>query len=187
MQLAKYISLVTEPMLMLIGLALIGAWQCGIRGISYILFVSYAALMSGIVAFVRLRVMSLLNTNWDISDRKKRVQGSIIFLVISVVASAALLLWHNAALLRLAGEVIVWYALFALITTKVKISGHLGVVTLVIGYLCIWYGWIAAPLFMALPFVAWSRLTLKRHTRLEVVGGTLYSALFLYVTAFLIV
>lgn len=172
---------------MLIGLALIGAWQCGLRGISYILFISYAAFMSGIVVFVRLRVMSSLKTNWDISDRKKRVQASIIFLVISVVASTALLFWHNAALLRLAGEVIVWYALFALVTTKVKISGHLGVVTLVIGYLCVWYGWIAAPLFVVLPLVAWSRLMLKRHTPKEVVGGTLYSILFLFITHLLIV
>jgi len=80
----------------------------------------------------------------------------------------------------------VWFIGDIAITSKIKISGHIQILVLTIGYMIAWYGAAMIPLLVLIPFVGWSRLVLKRHTLVEVIGGVLYSGIFVYAVNFLL-
>lgn len=159
-------------------LLITGAWQAGIRGTAFISFVSYVGLFFLASWWLRLYAMKKLDTNWDISDRAKRVKSLVPFLGICAVFFGCMLLWGNAALVRFGMTLVIWILGFVLITLRTKISGHLGVLTLTLGFLIIWFGAIWLPGLLLLPVVGWSRLVLRRHTMTEVIGGILYSLIF---------
>lgn len=181
MQIASWISKLSEPMVLVVGLMTLGAWQQGIRGMPFLYFAAYVVFF--FLASLGLRVLAVrkLQTNWDISDREKRVKSLIPFLGICAVFFSCILFWRNAGLTHFGTGLVAWLVGFALITLRTKISGHMAVLTLVLGYLIIWFGAYWQFGLILLPLVAWSRLVLKRHTVVEVIGGVLYSAVFLFV------
>lgn len=176
---ASLISKITEPMAIVTGMVLLGAIHAGIEGAGLVLFILYMSMVSIVVWVARIRFMTSLRTNWDVSERPKRVRMLVILSGFSILLFLSFMLWQNAELITLCIGLLVWLFGFSLITLKTKISGHMGVLTLAIGMLARWYGngWYA--LFFFLPIVAWSRLFLKRHTMIEVIGGTLYSVMML--------
>lgn len=179
MRLAAFISLVTEPMVLVAVLVVLGAWQSGIRGAPFFSFVVYVGLFFLASLWLRFFAVRTLKTNWDISDREKRVKSLVPFVGICVVFFSCMLFWRNSTLIQFGMMLIVWMVGFVLITLRTKISGHLAILTLTLGYAASWYGYIFLPAFVIVPLVAWSRLRLKRHTVIEVIGGFLYSLIFL--------
>lgn len=179
MQIASWISKLTEPMVLVVGLMTLGAWQQGLRGMPFLYFVVYIVFFFLGSLALRILAVKKLQTNWDISDREKRVKSLVPFLGICAVFFSCILFWNNAGLTHFGIGLVTWLLGFALITLRTKISGHMAVLTLLFGYMIIWFGaywWLSLVLF---PFVAWSRLILKRHTIIEVIGGVLYSVVFL--------
>lgn len=179
MQIASWISKLSEPMILVVGLMVLGAYQQGIRGASFNYFVAYIMFFFLASFGLRMFAMKKLNTNWDISDREKRIKSLVPFLGLCAVIFSCLLFWRNPGLTRFGIGLLVWLVGFSLITTRTKISGHMSILTLVLGYMIMWFGaywWVS---LISLPFVAWSRLVLKRHTIIEVIGGVLYSLVFL--------
>lgn len=178
MRLAAFISQVTEPMVLVAVIVVLGAWQHGIRGISFVSFMVYVGLL--FLASLGLRIFAVhkLKTNWDISDREKRVKSLVPFVGICAVFFSCIFFWRNSGLIQFGMTLIFWMVGFVLITLRTKISGHLAILTLVLGYATSWYGYMFLPAVVILPFVAWSRLVLKRHTMIEVIGGILYSFAF---------
>lgn len=179
MRLAAFISFVTEPMVLVAALVVAGAWQKGLRGIPFISFIVYVGLFFLVTLGLRMFAVRKLKTNWDISDREKRVKSLIPFVGICALFFSCIIFWRNGGLVQFGIMLILWMAGFVLITLRTKISGHLSILTLVLGYLTSWYGYVFIPAFGILPFVAWSRLVLKRHTMTEVIGGIMYSFIFL--------
>lgn len=166
-------------MILVVGLMVLGAYQQGLRGASFNYFVAYILFFFLASFGLRMFAMKKLNTNWDISDREKRIKSLVPFLGLCAVIFSCLLFWRNPGLTRFGIGLLVWLVGFSLITTRTKISGHMSILTLTLGYMIMWYGayWWLSLVF--LPFVAWSRLVLKRHTMIEVIGGVLYSLVFL--------
>jgi membrane-associated phospholipid phosphatase len=158
MQIASWVSKLSEPMVLVIGLLMAGAWRYGVRGLPFFLFSCYVLFLS---------------------DRKKRVQSFIPFFGICAVFFSCMLVWQNSGLTGFGVGLLGWLLGFALITLRTKISGHMAILTLTLGYCILWFGayWLIGLIF--LPLVAWSRLVLKRHTLVEVIGGILYSSVFL--------
>ena len=176
-KIASTISKITEPMLIIALLIVLGAFHAGIGGTPFFLFLLYILAVSAGIWIARLRIMSSMHTNWDISERPKRVRMLLSLLATSVLVFLSFAVWRSPRLLWFCAELMVWLVGFFLITLKTKISGHIGILTLFIGYLTRWYGLPFALLFATLPLVGWSRLVLKRHTRIEVIGGAGYSLL----------
>lgn len=178
MPLASFISLVTEPMILVAVFVVTGAWHSGLREASFFSFVIYVGLFFLASLGLRLFAVHTLKTNWDISDREKRVKSLVPFVGICAVFFLCMFFWHNNVLIQFGITLILWMVGFVLITLRTKISGHLAILTLALGYAVSWYGYVSLPAFVIIPFVAWSRLVLKRHTPIEVIGGILYSGAF---------
>lgn len=181
MQIASLISTLTEPMVLVMFLMGVGAWQAGLRDSALVSFLIYIGVFSLASLILRRLAMKRLDVNWDISDRSKRVKSLIPFLGICAVFFSVIFMWGNNALSDFGISLIVWLAGFSLITLRTKISGHMAVYMLTFGYMIIWFGAVWWLFLLALPLVAWSRLVLKRHTLYEVIGGTLYSIFFLLI------
>jgi membrane-associated phospholipid phosphatase len=175
---ASFISSMTEPMAIFMLLALMGGWHVGLRNASYVWYVSYLLILSVAIWVARLRFMKTLHTNWDVSSRPKRVRLLLLLLGFSVLFFSSLWFFGSMALMKLSGTFFLWLLGFFLITLKVKISGHMAVLTLLLGYTTTWYGVMLLPSLLLLPIVGWSRVVLKRHTMGEVIGGFLYSVIF---------
>lgn len=180
-RIAQYISVMTEPMVLVSVVMLLGGWQVGLRGTSWMYYVAYLLFISAVVWIARIYAVQTLRTNWDISDQPKRVQSLIPLIAVNIGVLVGLLLWNNQGLIRFGSMLLLWLVGFSLITFKTKISGHMAVLVLATGLLLYWFGVVAFPLVFLLPIVGWSRLVLKRHTLIEVIGGTLYSVVFLLI------
>lgn len=168
---ATFISTVTEPMALILVIGLVGGWQAGLRGYLYMWYVLYLMGFSLVIWVARLRFIHTMHTNWDVSNRPKRVRLLLLLLGFSVFIALSLFVFQTPALTRFVFGLFLWFFGFFLITLKTKISGHMAVATLTVG----WF-W---PMVFALPLIGWSRVVLKRHTVREVIGGFLYSLLWL--------
>jgi|GEM_PF-643865 membrane-associated phospholipid phosphatase len=186
MRFASFISSFTEPMILISLVMLLGGWHAGLRGLGWLYYVVYLLIVSIVLWIARIYAVKILRTNWDISDRAKRVQSLIPLIGICIGFLLGLLLWDNQGLIRFGSMLLLWLVGFSLITLKTKISGHMAVLTFSVGLLLYWYGLVALPLMALLPMVGWSRLVLKRHTMIEVIGGTLYSTIFLFLLSLVV-
>ncbi len=173
--LARIVSEIFEPMVVFLAIALIGAWHVHLRGFLYATYALYIVAVGVIVAIARVRLTRMMHTNWDISNRPKRVRLLILLLAFCFLLFWSTYLWHNAALSRFFELFLLWLIGFFLITLRIKISGHMAVFVLAIGLLVSWYELSLWVLGSLVPILGWSRLKLKRHNMLEVVLGTAYS------------
>lgn len=173
--LARKVSKVFEPMMVCLALALIGAWHVHLRGFAYASYVLYIISVGTLVAIARVRFMRVMRTNWDVSNRVKRVRLLLLLLVFSLLLYWTVALWHNRQLSEFFGLFLAWLTGFFLITLRIKISGHLAVFVLALGLLVAWYEVSLWVLAILIPLLAWSRIKLKRHTIAEVILGIVYS------------
>lgn len=167
MTIALFVSSFFEPMLVLCFAAIAAGWQNGLRETSLMWYSVYIVIFSLGIAGVRFLLSRRAKTNWDFSDRKKRVMPLLIFTAIFAGNLWFISRFGSRELLSFHALWFVWIVGFSLITLKRKISGHLSVLTLAAMH---WW-----PLMFVVPLVGWSRVTLKRHTLKEVIGGALYS------------
>lgn len=167
-------------MLVLFFVMLIAGWQSGLRGAFLIGYDAYLCGFVVVIGLVRAVMARHTRTNWDISDHKKRLLPLLVLMVIFGVNLIVVnSLFQNAGLLNIHILWFIWIIGFYLLTLKTKISGHISVLTLANGLIVWWFGPTLLPVLVSIPLVAWSRLVLKRHTIIEVVGGFLYSLAFL--------
>src|SRR5258706_8688197 len=78
--------------------------------------------------------------SWDIPDRAKRVRPLVVVLGFVLLNGILTLRFHVPALTQLFFLFLVWLVGFTLITTKWKISGHIGAAALATGIIVYWYG-----------------------------------------------
>lgn len=181
---ASAVSTLAEPTALIVGLIILAGWRVGLREWGFYSFVLYVLIFFLSLFFLRLRTVRTLKTNWDISDHRARVRSIGPLVVISLFWFAGIVFWKNDALMRTALVFFFWLLGFAAATSRMKISGHMGILVLCIGLLIVWYGSVMNVLLPLTVLVAWSRLVLKRHTTIEIVLGTAYSVVFLFVVSF---
>ncbi len=179
MQLAALISQITEPMVIFLLLAVAAGVMSGLSGTGLYWFIAYLLMLSACIWVARVRLTRSLHTNWDASDRHKRIPLLLLLLGFCYLLFWSLKFWNNAALTWTSSMYFFWLLGFFLITLKTKISGHISVLTLASGQIIWWFGPALTPVLVSIPLVAWSRVVLKRHTLVEVIGGFLYSLIFL--------
>lgn len=176
---ALIISSLFEPMLIVYMLGLLGGWHARLSEIMLNIYVGSLTLFVGLVIGLRLYFKRKDNTNWDISNRKKRFTPLLLLTLFFAVAYYGIRSVGNTVLTHLFLLLLFWHLGFFLLTLKVKLSGHMGILTLAIGQLIIWYGTSMVPLVLIVPLLAWSRIVLKRHTMQEVIIGIAYSGVIL--------
>lgn len=172
---ARLVSKLFEPSFVFLAVALIGGWHVRLRGISYALYVLYLVVIGVLMTTARVRLVRVMHTNWDVSNRPKRVRLLVLLLSFGFFLFWSTQLWHNQALTRLFEFFLLWLLGFFIITLRMKISGHVAVFVCTLGLLARWYEFSLWSLAVIVPILGWSRLRLKRHTIWEVIFGAAYS------------
>ncbi len=176
MILATVISRVFEPQMVLFFISV----TAGIRSRLVDAWV-YFALVSALfllVLWYRLKMVKSGKVNWDVSERTNRIRPLLILILILVVVGWLIGKFNNSLLSETFFLFLSWTIGFWLITLFYKISGHVGILTLVCGLLIRWFGKGFWPIYLTIPLLAWSRVKLKAHTVGQVTAGFLYSYLY---------
>jgi membrane-associated phospholipid phosphatase len=110
----------------------------------------------------------------DLTNREDRPLYLVVF-IFSLVAALAILFFLQAPLkfmvYTLSG--LIMTIITTIITLYWKISFHTAVTTSVVTAITILGGLRFAPLLLLIPIIAWARITLKKHTLWQVIGGFL--------------
>ncbi len=141
------------------------------------MLISFVTAISPISIFLILKKMKKVS-DFDMTDRKERpaycVSTTIVFLIIYLIT----LKLGDTALSTIALNTLLTSGIFTLITFFWKISGHITYLTMAY---CSFLYVIPSPytvlLFPIIPFVAWSRVELKKHNVLQVIAGILLASL----------
>lgn len=113
----------------------------------------------------------------DMTKRSERPAFLIVFIL--SLAAASLILYvlrvpEKFFTFAFSGLILVTVA--SIITLFWKISFHTAVATSVLSAIVILGGLRFWPLFLLLPMIAWSRIVLRKHSVMQVIGGSLLSA-----------
>lgn len=163
-------------MMVTLFVALLGGWQAGLRGRYWYEYVAYLLALVGVVSIARVVIMRREHTDWDISERKKRIRPLLLLLGFVLLNVIAVRLWHNTALGNLYIRYTLLFAGFVLLTLKIKLSGHVLATTFASLLVVSWYGLSWWPVLLAIPIIAWARVVGNHHTIREVIIGALYAA-----------
>lgn len=117
-------------------------------------------------------------TDFDLRRRDQRVKPFMLSLACMMLVWAGLWLGDGPAAIRtlVTIGIVQGLALFV-VTLAWKISLHTAGVATFAMLACVTHGWLAVPLLLLIPLVAWSRVSLRRHTLLQTVCGGLVGAL----------
>jgi hypothetical protein len=171
------ISRIFEPVFILPLFILVTAWLEPLSQsakINFTLVLIFGILLPPVL-FLILALKSHKISNWDISNRKERPIILILLLVLTLIDLFIINLFHNQYLTHLVIIFLVWSIGFLIITTRFKISGHTGVLTLIVGLILNKYGHDWWWLVLTIPLLGWARVKRKNHTLAEVITGVVYS------------
>lgn len=117
---------------------------------------------------------------WENVDASNRAERPVLYVVLGV-ALAALLTYLTLSrpqsfMLRGVAATLGMMAACAIATRWVKVSLHMAFATMTATALALTQSPIGYTLLLALPALVWSRLTLRRHTSIEVVLGAVIGA-----------
>jgi membrane-associated phospholipid phosphatase len=184
---ALIISRIFEPLVLFCFLLCFILLRAGITGLEWIWYLSIilgVIIIPPIVLLLRA-IHEKQISNWDISNRKERVRALFIFLLFLLCGVIGISFVGNALVTNFFLLIAIMYILFFLITLWFKISGHMSTATFVFGTLIYWFGGYTWFFVLAIPFLAWSRVFLKRHTTLQVITGTLFGASMVFLGIYL--
>lgn len=173
---SKVISRVFDPPVILSTLTLAGILKSGIisQGIEIFVFLVIFFIAPPFIFFLWLLKTRRIH-DIDVSKRKERITPLVGILFFLFLDCMIVFFLQNAFLLEMFMIYTIWIVGFLIITLFWKISGHTGAATLAAGMLIQWFGWYASIGFLTVPVIAWARVVGRNHTRLQVVGGVVYS------------
>ena len=140
-----------------------------------------AVRVAGIVVIAALVPLGLFmrqrytSGQWETVDASARADRPVAYLAgFAVVLPLSLyfrFVERSAGLFRGCIAVAAMFGIAFILNRWIKLSGHLafaGFTALILARIC---PGCAVPVGLFIPLLAWSRLTLKRHTPREVIGG----------------
>ena len=182
MKIARIISRLFDPLIGFTFLFFLTAFQSGIFGwnLVFTMIILFCTIILPPALLLLWAVCAKRVTNWDLSNRKQRVQALFVFVCFLGFDYFVLQLIGTPLLNQVFIAFMLLFSGFLAITLFWKISGHMTSITFIISLLMYWYGRSVLPLILILPILAWSRVTLKRHTVGEVIGGVVYSIMIFF-------
>lgn len=180
------ISRVFDPPIIIMLLTVYAVLQSNISTQGVMIFTLLVPLLFGIpLAFFVWKLKTHQVSNWDISNRKERIvplMALLGFLFIDIIIVA---IFNNVFLLNVFILYFLWVFGFFVITLVWKISGHTGITTLAAMLLYRWIGPQVWYVFLAVPLVAWARISRKDHTWFQAIAGIVYSVIIVEVWSYL--
>ncbi|MCE1253059.1 MAG: phosphatase PAP2 family protein [Anaerolineae bacterium] len=126
------------------------------------------------VGFILFQLKRGQVSDFEIYHREQR-RGSYIFTLLSTSASI-FIMWLFAApilIISLLVAVILQVGLMFMINTRWKISAHASSMALFVTLLVFLYGRTLLPVTVGIPLMIWSRVSLRRHTLMQTIAGSL--------------
>ena len=173
-QVARILSTVLSPAVVVLPfMALVALYSGGTNAfVSVILAVFFLSV--GPMAYILYGVKTGKFTDIDVSVRTQRT-GPFIFGILSSLVGSFLLQWlQGTHLIAVILQLIALSGLVMMITTFWwKISMHAAAVAAAVTTMTVLYGKIILPAFLLVIAVSWSRVILHRHTKAQVIGGSI--------------
>jgi len=110
-------------------------------------------------------------SNWDMRERRERVPLYLFTLFVHGVGILVADYLGKGDLARILLVFWVVAVVFAMITTRWKISLHAGVNSVLVVFVNMIYGWRYWWLLGLIPLVAWARVIDRHHTWRQVLAG----------------
>lgn len=171
---ATIISRLFDPLVMLAGILVtvfvVVGEPLSVAAPALLLIVGIPA---GLVLWARHRKII---SNWDISVHTQRKKAMLILTGIELLLFIGLKWFVQPHTFAVFFYLLVAFVGFAVLTQFYKLSGHVMMGTLACGFVVLLFGVRWWPLFLVLVPVGWARITLKRHSLLQVIAGFMYGA-----------
>jgi hypothetical protein len=171
---AEVISVVVNPLV----LAIAAAFALVLRVSNDVSYSFFWMLMSIIFAacagiFVLYGVRKKMFSDFDVSKREERKPLFFFIGGISILFMLFIIFLHGPLILILTlGALLLGVVLDSIVNRRIKASVHLASYTSFALAMGVLYGGAFWILVYLTPIVAWSRITLKRHTLNETIVGT---------------
>lgn len=186
--LAKVVNVVLHPIALTLPSVFLIVYQSTKDVESAFLWTMLSVIFSGIVSlFVLYGVRRGFFNNLDVSNRKQRI---ILypFIIVVVMFFIGFVYFLNGPSSLINASVLIIIALLILdfINMKIKVSGHVAVVSSFVVGLLYSYGSMAFFSLFLIPLIAWARIVERRHTLRETIVGAI-SGVVLSVLAIIVV
>lgn len=190
-RLARIVNVVLHPITLTLPGVFLIVFQSTKDLNSAFLWMLFSVIFSGIVSlFVLYGVKRGFFNNLDVSNRKQRViLYPFIIAVVMFFIGFVYLMHGPSSLIKASVLIILALLILDLINTKIKVSGHVAVVSSLVTGLVYAYGSVAFVSILLIPLIAWARIIEKRHTLKETAVGALcgitLSLLAIYIVQFI--
>jgi hypothetical protein len=175
---ARWISILFHPFVMvgvMVGGAAAARQSAGAAVRSVAVTVLFTMVPMAVLMWRQVR-----RGRWQDADASNRAERPILFIVCGVALVALLayllLLGTQSFMVRGLVATLGMMAACALATRWIKVSLHMAFATLAAVALALMRSPAGYVLLLMLPVLAWARLTLQRHTPLELILGTIIGA-----------
>ncbi len=130
-------------------------------------------IFSAIIAmFVLYGVKKGFFNNLDVSNRKQRIILYPVIIIVVVLFSCFVYFTNGPKVLIEASALIITaLILLDIVNTRIKVSGHVGVVSAFVTGLIYAFGGLSFFSLLLIPLIAWARIVEKRHTLKETIVG----------------
>lgn len=184
--LANLFSLVLDPMWVMGGVTIAGAYRYGLHDGSLWHFAWMVALVMVLPQLILRLTFSKRNqsSGWDIKLLKHRPLAIGVLLIFGILNISVAWTFGNAELGRLFIFYELWLLGFFLVSLVWKMSGHAGGIALAAGLLIHWFGWGWWPILALVPLMGWARVVTRNHTVAQAIWGSLYSLVMVLVYTF---
>ncbi|HSX09129.1 MAG TPA: phosphatase PAP2 family protein [Candidatus Saccharimonadales bacterium] len=171
---AQIISFLFNPILLLVFVPLLLVYKSTGNIVSAFIWTVYTMIfLLALVFFIIYGVHKKIFTDMDVSKRTQRPLLFIVCLVMGLLYLWGLYFLNGPKILMvIVIGLMISVLLASLINLKIKASIHVATVSALLFALAIVYQGYYYIALLLIPTVAWSRLTIKRHTLPEtIVGG----------------
>lgn len=176
-KLAIIISRVFDPVWLIPGMLAIAAGWSLFNGLRW-RFIVILLLIDGLIPFIYFA--HLLSTkeisDWDTTKREQRLKLYGFTLVTHSIGVILAFLLGKIILAKILFLFLTLAGVFTLITFRWKISIHTGVSSAAVVFLSLLFGSNWLWLFLIVVVVAWSRITMKKHTLMQALAGAIAAA-----------
>ncbi len=174
---AKFISLLFNPILVLLGTSFLLTYKTTNDLSSSLIWTGYTIIFLVLITlFILYCVRRKVFTDMDVSKREQRPLLFIVGLLATVLYLIGLLFMGGPGMLFLITVgVLIGVLLASVINVYIKASIHVATISaLVIAVVFAYRENLAISLLLiSIPLVAWSRLKTKRHTLQEIIVGAI--------------
>jgi membrane-associated phospholipid phosphatase len=186
---AKFISFVLNPLLILFFIPFFVVFKSTQNMVTAFVWTAYTfAFIFAIGIFLSIGVWKGIFTDFDASRREQRSLLYFFAVCLGIVYVVGLYMFSAPYILKvMAIGLLIGIVIASIINTRIKASIHTATLSGLILGLVLGYGGYFTLLFLLIPIMGKSRISLKRHTFREVViGWILGSLISLCIYAFLV-